>query len=289
MRKRFAVALGAALLASLTLTGSAQTPMPASYLDSYIWTMKDPQFGGFSALEFTDNGTSFIALTDRGYVTTGTLQRDNGKVTGVQAPALKPLADRRRGGKFGNDTEGLAYDGKRLFVSYEQTQSVRQTAGPGAPQDLPQHSDFKRFPSNGGLETLAVDRQGRLYAMPERFHYGQAAPIYRYSAGQWRVIHKLPRTDGFLPVGADFGPDGALYILERAFTGIGFRSRVRRLTQTASGWKDEEMLRTHTGRHDNLEGLAVWRDDQNRIRLTMISDDNFRFFQRTEIVEYVLQ
>jgi hypothetical protein len=40
------------------------------------------------------------------------------------------------------------------------------------------------------------------------------------------------------------------------------------------------------GQHDNLEGLSVWRDTKGTIRLTMIADDNFYFFQTTEIVEY---
>ena len=40
------------------------------------------------------------------------------------------------------------------------------------------------------------------------------------------------------------------------------------------------------GEHDNLEGIAVWRDRNGDIRITMISDDNYRAFQRTEFVEY---
>jgi hypothetical protein len=33
--------------------------------------------------------------------------------------------------------------------------------------------------------------------------------------------------------------------------------------------------------------VAIWADDQG-LRATMISDDNFRFFQQTEIVDYRL-
>jgi hypothetical protein len=39
-------------------------------------------------------------------------------------------------------------------------------------------------------------------------------------------------------------------------------------------------------RHGNLEGLAVWQDALGTIRLTMLSDDNFNSFQRSEFVEY---
>lgn len=90
-------------------------------------------------------------------------------------------------------------------------------------------------------------------------------------------------------MGADFGPDGRLYLLESGFNGLGFRSLVRRFDVDEAGAHNEtEFLRSGLGVHDNLERLAVWRDPQGRIRLTMISEDNFRFFQRTEIVEYVV-
>jgi hypothetical protein len=51
---------------------------------------------------------------------------------------------------------------------------------------------------------------------------------------------------------------------------------------------DEVVMQSPERRHDNLEGLAVWRDSAGAIRLTMISDDNFQALQRTEFVEYSL-
>ena len=94
-----------------------------------------------------------------------------------------------------------------------------------------------------------------------------------------------------MPTGADFGPAGRLYLLERGFVGLGFYSRIRAFTLNAGGTKilsESLLLTTPVGTHDNMEGLSVWEDDQGRIRLTMISDDNFRFFQKTEMAEYVL-
>jgi len=89
-------------------------------------------------------------------------------------------------------------------------------------------------------------------------------------------------------VAADFGPDGRLYVLERQFRGLmGFASRVRRFRLGMDRLLAEEtLLETAVGLHDNLEGLSVWRDAGGALRLTMIADDNFSFFQRTEIVEY---
>ena len=83
------------------------------------------------------------------------------------------------------------------------------------------------------------------------------------------------------------GPDGKLYVLERDFRGLrGFASRVRRYAMEDDKiGPPEHILTTSLMQFDNLEGIAVWADGQG-IRITMISDDNFLFVQRTELVEY---
>ena len=113
-------------------------------------------------------------------------------------------------------------------------------------------------------------------------------PVYRFRNGVWDQPFILPRRGYFLAVAADIGPDGRFYLLERQFFGLlGFGSRVRRFTMSPDGLsKEETLLQTTPGQHDNLEGLSVWRDASGTLRLTMISDDNFLFLQRTEIVEY---
>ena len=108
--------------------------------------------------------------------------------------------------------------------------------------------------------------------------------MYRFLSGAWDIPFSIPRRGTHLVVGADVGPDNRLYVLERNFTGIGFQSRVRRFNMDGSG--EETLLDTANGTHDNLEGISVWRDATGALRITMISDDNFRFFQKTEIVEY---
>src|SRR5690606_34680041 len=97
-------------------------------------------------------------------------------------------------------------------------------------------------------------------------------PVFRFRNGAWDQPFTLPRRGGFLPVGADIGPDGRFYLLERELSSIfGFKSRVRRFDLSETGLTGEvTLLETASGTHDNLEGLAVWRDGAGAIRLTMI-------------------
>ena len=60
-----------------------------------------------------------------------------------------------------------------------------------------------------------------------------------------------------------------------------------RVEVNLDGSGEKTLLTTATGTFDNLEGIAVWADGSG-LRATMISDDNLRFFQQTQIVDYRL-
>lgn len=282
--------IAAALILGAALPACAQT-QEMVYLDTHIWqSPDDPTFGGFSGIEVLPDGARFIALSDRGRITEGRFDRDSvGRITAIAAEPLRPLGN-GAGGQLAprrSDSEGLALapDGE-VFISFEGATRVRTETGPeGLPHALPIADAFRRMQGNAGLEALAIDPDGHLYTLPERSgRLDRPFPVYRFDGADWSVAFDLPRTGPFLPVGADFGPDGCLYILERDFTGLGFRTRIRRMA--ADGSALEELL--VTGRHDNLEGISVWQDGDG-LRITMISDDNFNWLQRTEIVEYALR
>ncbi len=259
------------------------------------WRMDDPRFGGFSSIEVLEDGARFLATTDKGQFAEGVFVRRGGRIIRVDNARLRPIlgtksdllpADLR-------DSEGLAVSGRGdIFVSYEGVHLVRRfrtIAGPSEILRMP--PTFSGFQSNSSLEALAVDGSGALYTLPERSGLlNRPFPVWRWRNGRWDQPFSISRSDGFLPVGADFGPDGRLYLLERYFNGLsGFASRVRSFAVTGNSIGDErKLLTTTTGTHDNLEGISVWRNAAGNIRVTMISDDNFRFFQRTEFVEYRL-
>jgi len=282
-------------LAVLAGTVAVQAAGKAEYLGSYTWSLSDPKFGGFSGIEVTEDGLQFTAISDRGSIVEGTFFRQEDKITGVKAGPIQALrTPEGRGVNTGeSDAEGLAIgeDG-RLYVSFEGIHRVWTYSNAGSEAAwIPRAPAFKTMQQNSSLEALAIGPDGALYTMPERSgRLTRPFPVYRYAGGKWTQPFGIPRRGDFLTVGADFGPDGRFYLLERHLAGIfGFQTRVRSFRVQPNKLVDERVeVQTSTGTHDNLEGLSVWRDTDGAIRITMVSDDNFRAFQKTEFVEYRL-
>ncbi|APX22083.1 MAG: hypothetical protein CML50_19845 [Rhodobacteraceae bacterium] len=293
MRIRTRSAVSALLAGCLALAAAASSGDEARYSGSYTWRWDDPLFGGFSGLEISADGRRFTAISDRSAIVSGRILRENGQITGIEADEITRL--RNPDGEVpttaGGDSEGLAIrDDGRIYVSYEGKGRVWTFVTLEQAAWLPRAEGFSSLQPNSGLEALAIDGRGRLYTLPERSgELTQPFPVWRYDANGWTQPFDIPRRGGFLAVGADIGPDGRFYLLERVFTGYAFRSRVRRFDMTETALTNEVTLfESPILRHDNLEGLAVWRDDSGAIRLTMISDDNFNLLQRTELVEYAV-
>lgn len=271
---------------------SAQT---LEFVSRYGWNVQMDGFGGFSSLELTRDGQSFITTTDKGLIAEGRILRDQGRISGIdnmrfatlRNPTGAPLRSYR------TDAEGVAVTPSgTIYISFEGTHRVMAYDSlSSAARPLPDLPSSFRFQLNSSLEALAIDKSGVLYTMPERSgDLNRPFPVFRFRQGRWDQSLSIPRRDGFLPVGADFGPDDRLYLLERDWRGLGgFATRVRSFKISQNAVTDErELLRTTAGTHDNLEGIAVWANPQGALRVTMIADDNFRIFQRTEFVEYKL-
>lgn len=277
------------VLAALLAAGPALAD--AEYLGRYVWSGDWPGFGGWSGIEVADDGAAFVAVSDRAALVQGRLLRDDtGLVSGVEVTDRAPITDvdgnAMRTARGDSEGIALAPDGT-LYISFEGVTRVRVQQGlQGEPSLLPDHPDFAGMQANAALESIAIGPDGAIYTMPERSGRAERPfPVYRFRNGAWDVPFSIPRRGAFLISGADIGPDGRLYILERDFAGVGFRSRVRSFDLTGGDERTE--LQSGVGQFDNLEGIAVWQDAQG-IRLTMISDDNQNWFQETEIVEYRL-
>lgn len=284
----------ALILSILAGTSAADQEPVVEYFGTWVWDTGVPGLYGFSAIEVGNYGEVFTVIGDAGQVVRGRIHREDGRIAGLRQWTFTMLRG-TAGGPLErdlSDAEGLAIasDG-RAYVSFEQVHRVwayDDLDGPARP--LPVHPDFRTYPSNAGLEALAIDAADVLYAVPERSGgLTQPFPVYRYRDGAWDVPFTIERRGEFLPVGADFGPDGLFYLLERRFLGVfGLQTRVRRFAIDGDTIGHEEtLIETRPWTHDNLEGISVWRDEAGYIRITMISDDNARApLQRTEFVEY---
>jgi hypothetical protein len=260
---------------------------------SFDWRHDHPDFGGLSAFHLWPDGLRFLALSDRGRFFDGRLERASSgvivaarvsRVGLLQGPEGRAL----RGREIDSEGIAIAPDGT-IHVAFEGPGGGRiwrydRIDGPAVALPLP--DAFRAHKINSSLEALAVDANGRLFTLPEADRAG-VFDLWRFD-GQWQRVGEVPKRGGFLPVGADFGPDGLLYLLERRFVmPVGFASR---LSVLASGaWdRPRTLWESRLGQFDNLEGLSLGRTAGGGLRATMVSDDNFLPVQRTEIVEIMI-
>lgn len=249
---------------------------------------------GLSAIEITDSGNGFYAISDRGWWLKGKLERSNGLVTGVEIERIEgmtgpdglPVSARRMGDW--SDAEGLALtkDGT-AWVSFERWAHVWKYDRPfGKARWTKDHPTFYDHADNWQLEAAAVAPNGDVYVFSEK-PLLDGFPIYRLQDDNtWTIDGYLPENDVFAIVGADFADDGSLYLLERKLVvGLWWQNRIRRVQ--LDGSEDQVLWTGERGEYGNLEGISVWRDEQG-LRMTMISDDNGRRTNPTEIVEFRL-
>jgi hypothetical protein len=254
-----------------------------------------PLWGGLSGLALAADGADFVVASDRGALFAGRLLRRGGALAGMTDLSAAPLTglDAAPRPPRRDDMEALARgpDGS-LTAGFEQDHRVwRWPAGGVAAEALPRHPGWDALPRNAGLEALAATRDGALIAIAEQPAAPGGFPLYRLEAGAAAWTEGVwPGDPAFRPTGADVGPDGRLYVLERSFLPLaGFRMRLRRATLRGADVRDVETLITLRGSGvDNFEAIGVWRDETGALLAIVVSDDNFMPFQRTLIVEIAL-
>jgi len=284
----------------LCFAQSAVADSQLSLISSLAWSEDNENHGGYSGLHVDNYGETFIAVTDKGSLVTGQFLREDEHLIGFKNTHftfLRPVARNQnldakgRPTDFNSDAEGLSVgsDGT-LFVSFESHHRIRRYASINSPaKGVKKHAEFAGFQPNSGMESLAIDAQDRLYTLPERSgKWTRPFQVYRLSGNTWDKWAKLPRRDRFLPTGADIGPDGKFYLLERRFEYFqGFASRVRRFDMSETGLENEQILLSSPFRvYGNTEGISVWQNAEGQLRITLLTDDNFNFLQSTQFHEF---
>jgi hypothetical protein len=266
-------------------------------LAGFVLSMDDPRFGGFSGLAVDPDGARLTALSDRANWLEVALEHDaDGRLTGFGAARMAPLAD-WAGGKLG----GLAGDAEALArlpaggfaVSFERRPRIDAyllgldvQASP-----LVGRANFAAMPSNSGLEAMAVLRDGRIVAFVEAAGQDGAHPGYLLSPKGTERFSYATEPE-FAPTDVAELPDGDLLVLERKFNVVeGASARLTRVAgadvtpgATVSGTELARLAPPLAT--DNFEGLAVRAAPGGGTLVYIISDDNFRPFQRTLVYQF---
>ncbi|SFS88041.1 hypothetical protein SAMN04488040_2236 [Sulfitobacter marinus] len=271
-----------------TLTAAENKPV-LHFETEFIWHESASWFGGLSGLELSPDGQRMTIITDRGHVLQASIQREAGQITAAKITHSVAMRDAtgsilRR--PF-TDAEGLAIapDGTHS-VSFEgQHRIATLNIKDGVTTPIARLSASEFQAENSGFEALAIDKNGTIFAIAEQTK-GDHFPLFAFKDGTQTIAAQIPRNGPFLPVGADFGANGRLYVLERAVTPLGFRTRIRRIDLDTATPHSVTLIQTLPARFDNLEAISVWEDASGRTRLTLVSDDNFMPFQNTQIIEF---
>ena len=307
-------ALLAALLATSTKSSNAQNtaqpfalpdiPGPLRPLGGLVIAPEALGGGGFSGAHLAPDLTLTL-ISDRGHWAEARLLLDGLTPVGLAPLRHGPLRD--EAGKplprgFAADAEALARrpDGTWLvaFERRHRIRAYRQLDGPGLYVAAP--PGLRNAPSNGGLESLALLPDGRLFTIAETFTPPERPDLRHAWLGQpgaWMPLYWQP-SPGFHPTDAAILPDGSALVLERRFSLLGgFVAKLMRTTPDAIGTAGEgavlsgEVILTLNDAPlpaENWEGIAVARYGDETL-VALISDDNESILQRSLLLLFALR
>ncbi|GHB28624.1 hypothetical protein GCM10007094_16480 [Pseudovibrio japonicus] len=285
---------------------------PLLFLGGLELSSSSRQFGGYSGLLTLNSGTNIIAVSDRGRWLRGKLsQSSRGKPLKLLETETAPLLGSngktlKRTSKA--DTEALSIgdttSGPRIFVSHEgkggiMTYPLPLATGEERAKHLLIPKEIRGLATNKSLESVAVappgsPLSGAIITIAERGqsldHNRPAWIIGGPKAGKFWI----KRQGNFDITDAAFLPNGDLLILERLFNlAEGLGMRIRQLDGT--NLRPDHL---HTGKTlltadfsyqiDNMEALSVHQNAFGETVLSLMSDNNQSFLQRTVLLRFVL-
>lgn len=291
----------------------APTALPdtVDFLVGYELAAVDPGFERISGVELTE--TRLIASTKGGEFIAIAVQRgEDGAIVGWGAGEITPQLD-ADGAPFGADgpqAEALALDpvSGLIWTAHELDDRIlgRRELDAAAIAMIEELPDNVTAPL-GGVRGLAVARDRSLIAIvasPVRDDETPSGPITGPVVG-WRLAvdraerFEIERSSAFEPTGADFGPDGAFYLLEAREGGSGRIGafRIRRFSAAAMrdledgaklGPGDVVLELTDAAPIGRMEALSVDAGADGGVVLTVIAGDGGGDAGPTRILQFQL-
>ncbi len=273
-----------------------------------------PVFGGYSAITLSADGEELLALSDAGSWLSARIERKDGKLAGLSEAQIGPIPQkdgRPLQRRWHRDAESLARldDGPglegRYFIGFEgfhrlDEYEFRDGAfhGPVRRGGLP--ANLRKMPSNQGLEGVTRLRggpnAGGLVMFAERKLDSRGDHTGSLVAGGKAYPLTLARTAQYDVTALASLRDGSLLVLERSFVWRALKLDIRLRLIPADEIKpgarlDGEVLFDADQRYtiDNFEGMDVTETADGETLITIISDDNFNFFQSTLLAQFALR
>ncbi len=274
------------------------------FIGGIVLSAKYKHFGGFSGLHIATDGLTLTAHSDRGHWLRGRLKVEGDRITGLEHAEMAPMRGpdgRTLSARKWFDTEALTSDGENFYVGIERANRILRYRiadglnARGIPVQVP--NGIRTLPFNQGLEALAfvpkgMPLAGSLLAISELGLDENGNILAFILGGATPGIFTLRRIGSFEVSDAAISPTGHLIVVERFFrfvSGIHLRIRAIPLSAIKPGaLVDGEVLMEADGSFeiDNMEALSITKGADGRILLTLLSDDNFNFFQRTVLLRF---
>ncbi|MEO4000647.1 esterase-like activity of phytase family protein [Mesorhizobium sp. CAU 1732] len=289
--------------------GSSDTVFGAlEFVGGLTMRSSDREFGQVSGLRFLTPGEEFLGVADHGYFVFGTIARDAAMVPiGVERVRIHPIAG--EGGRIiydkeGKDAEGLSVHDGIATVAFERLARVEQFRID--PKDMKGPIDSLDFiipPAelryNQGLETIArapddSPLAGATVVVAERSVDGSGNIFAAILDGPQKGIFKVVRSEDFDVTDGAFLPNGDLLLLERRLSvtrGVGIRIRRFDGANIVSGALidgDVVLEADLAYQIDNMEAMDVWKRADGATMISLMSDDNQSFLQRSLYLEFRL-
>ena len=271
-----------------------------TFLGGVRLSSADETFGGFSSLEV--RGDRFTLLSDGGNVVRFRMTPDF-SLSDVRFSEL-PAGPAEGWGKGDRDSESMTLDPVgTVWVGFEKYNMIWRY-GPGftLPARGARPSSMRRWPENGGPESMVRLRSGRFLvigetAHPPHVHDRRIALVFDRDpvAGPRRgfTFFYKPPGGGYNPSDATELPDGRLIVLNRRFA-LPFRwSAVLTLIDPRAVKAGAVIAGREIARFaapltvDNYEGVTTTRDGDSTI-LWLVSDDNQSILERTLLMKFRL-
>lgn len=284
-----------------------------SFVGGFHITTTDTGFGGWSGLDMLDDGR-LLAVSDDGRFLWIDLAADGLTPTGLHMSEMRDTNGKPFPTKIAGDAEGLAIYNGLAIVSFEGDPRVMAydvttcgAAARAAPVGWSLKTAFAnsglKVDPNAGVEGLAITDDGFLIAGVEKQAKGESPlsirPLEAIPEFNFRIGAKSPELVGLDQVSQ--GDDVRLFSLHRSSSAplssnaITVIETVLTRDKTTSGRAGQafsiksslilaqmNILLTI----DNYEGIAARRMPDGRVRLYIISDDNFSGRQRTLLMTF---